>query len=190
MCRCAFVVFVSTLALGCSQKTVVPPAPAASPVTADPKFDSEWSALAAKGVETLYIEDDRGQGLMGNVRRAAHVPADPTTAPTTTAAADSDRLLPAQPAGEDVQKVIKQNLAAVKTCYLKVSREGTQRSGKAIVSFQIDADGGVAGLKVDAPGFAGTGLPGCVSGQIARWSFPKSQKGGLAVSYPFVFVGG
>jgi hypothetical protein len=25
---------------------------------------------------------------------------------------------------------------------------------------------------------------------VSHWVFPKSQKGGLAISYPFVFVGG
>jgi hypothetical protein len=89
-----------------------------------------------------------------------------------------------------VQKVIKQYLGGVKSCYLHVSRDGDARSGKAIVSFQIGASGHVEDLRVDAPAFSGTSLPACVTGQIAHWVFPASQKGGLAVSYPFVFVGG
>jgi hypothetical protein len=78
----------------------------------------------------------------------------------------------------------------VKACYLRIARDGEQRSGKAIVSFDVGPAGDVRGTKVDAPSFQGTSLPTCVSGMVSHWSFPKSQSGGLAISYPFVFVGG
>jgi hypothetical protein len=79
---------------------------------------------------------------------------------------------------------------AVRGCYMNMARTGQARSGKAIVSFSIGADGHPASLRVDAPAFSDTPLPGCVTAQISRWSFPRSQKGGGSVSYPFVFVGG
>jgi hypothetical protein len=99
-------------------------------------------------------------------------------------------LLPSAPSPDEIQLVIKQNLPGVKACFLRISREGEQRSGKAIVSFEIAPGGEVIGTKVDAPAFAGTSLPGCVGGMVSHWAFPKSQNGGLAISYPFVFVGG
>jgi hypothetical protein len=153
----------------------------------DPEFDKQWTALAERGVEALYIEDDRGEGLMGNVRRATKPP--PMLPPTVPTPETNDRL-PDQPSGEEVQRVIRSNLAAVRSCYMMMARSGVQRSGKAIVSFVIGADGKPAELRVDAPQFRGTTLPNCVMGQVARWSFPKSRAGGGAVSYPFVFVGG
>jgi outer membrane biosynthesis protein TonB len=79
---------------------------------------------------------------------------------------------------------------AVRGCYMNMARTGQARSGKAIVSFSIGADGRPASLRVDAPAFSDTPLPACVTAQVSRWSFPKSQKGGGQVSYPFVFVGG
>ena len=97
---------------------------------------------------------------------------------------------PVVPSQEAVQRVIRQNLAGVRACFLRVGRDGDQRSGKAIVSFEIGAAGDVRDTKVDAPAFQGTSLPGCVLGMVSHWVFPKSQKGGLAISYPFVFVGG
>ena len=54
------------MALGCTKKSDESKAPAA----ATPEFDQKWSALADKELEVFYIEDDRGEGLMGNVRRA------------------------------------------------------------------------------------------------------------------------
>lgn len=179
---------VTAILVGACNKPAPPAAPPpAAPVSAaaeDPAFDGQWAELAKAGLEVTYIEDDRGQGLMGNVRRASLFP-QPDTAPPPSA----QEILPEVPAGEDIQRVIRQNLTAVKGCYLTMSRAGQRRSGKAIITFDIGADGRPAALKVTAPTFQGTNLPTCVSNQIANWTFPKSKKGGGQVSYPFVFVG-
>jgi outer membrane biosynthesis protein TonB len=162
----------------------------ASAPTSDPEFDKKWAALARTGADVAYIEDDRGEGLMGNVRRASRVKAESPPVLTGPAVAQAVADLPEQPAGEEVQRIIRGNLMAVRGCYMNMARTGQARSGKAIVSFAIGADGRPASVRVDAPTFHGTPLPACVTAQIARWSFPKSQKGGGSVSYPFVFVGG
>jgi hypothetical protein len=122
---------------------------------------------------------------MGNVRRARHGSNDALNAKVEVASGT-----PATLSQEQVQRVIRQNLAGVRACFLRIGRDGDQRSGKAIVSFEIAAAGDVRDTKVDAPAFAGTSLPSCVLGMVSHWVFPKSQKGGLAISYPFVFVGG
>ncbi len=157
---------------------------AAAPTAAAPsaEFDQKWAALASKDVDAFYVEDDRGEGLMGNVRRARRAqPAEQKDDPV----APHENL-----SQEEIQQVIRQNLPGVKACFLRISREGEQRSGKAIVSFDVGPAGDVRDTKVDAPSFQGTSLPNCVSGMVSHWAFPKSQGGGLAVSYPFVFVGG
>jgi hypothetical protein len=158
-----------------------------APEPSDPAFDQKWTSLASNGVEALYIEDDRAEGLMGNVRRVTKPAAPP---PLAAPPAASPEALPATPSGDDLQRVIRGNLTAVRGCYMSMTRSGLSRSGKAIVTFTVGADGKPADVRVDAPSFSGTPLPGCVSSQVARWSFPKSQKGGATVSYPFVFVGG
>jgi hypothetical protein len=159
---------------------------AASGASADPEFDKQWAALAQAGIEVSYIEDDRGEGLMGNVRRASRVKAEPPG--VAPAAAAMPAALPQRPSSEQVHQVIRGNLMAVRGCYMSMARTGQARSGKAIVSFTIGADGKPAGLKVDAPSFADTPLPRCVTAQVSHWEFPKSQQGGGQVSYPFVFV--
>jgi hypothetical protein len=169
------------LAQGCTKKADETKAPAA----ATAEFDQKWSTLAEKDLEVFYIEDDRGEGLMGNVRRARHGNND-----ALTVKVDEPMGTPVVPTQEAVQRVIRQNLAGVRACFLRIGRDGDQRSGKAIVSFEIGAGGDVHDTKVDAPAFQGTSLPGCVLGMVSHWVFPKSQKGGLAISYPFVFVGG
>jgi hypothetical protein len=171
------------LGVSCAKKS----APGGS---GSPEFDQKWSELAQAGIEVAYIEDDRGEGLMGNVRRASRVKAEPPVAAPSEATAGNPGGLPAQPPGEQVQRIIRGNLMAVRGCFMSMARTGQARSGKAIVSFTIGADGRAAGLKVDAPSFVDTPLPGCVTAQISHWEFPKSQRGGGQVSYPFVFVGG
>jgi hypothetical protein len=169
-------------ALGCARSAG--PRAAASGA-GSPEFDQHWATLAQNEVDVFYIEDDRGEGLMGNVRRARHEqnlalaarPSDPGGAPQALS-------------NDDVQRVIRQNLPGVRACFLRIARDGDQRSGKAIVSFHVGPGGDVQDAKVDAPSFQGTSLPNCVSGTVSHWAFPKSQKGGLAISYPFVFVGG
>ena len=153
------------------------------------EFDKNWADLAQMGIEVSYIEDDRGEGLMGNVRRASRVKAEPPVVPQAAANVASGNGLPVQPPGEQVQRTIRGNLMSVRGCFMSMARTGQARSGKAIVSFTIGADGRAAGLRVDAPSFVDTPLPGCVTAQVSHWEFPKSQKGGGQVSYPFVFVG-
>ncbi len=185
--RAAIALLAAALpALACAKKpdSPAPSIAAASAAVPTAEFDQKWSTLAQKDVDVFYVEDDRGEGLMGNVRRARHnqdvVPAAPKPA----------ELLPNSPSPEDIQLVIKQNLPSVKACFLRISRDGEPRSGKAIVSFEIGAGGEVTGTKVDAPAFVGTSLPGCLNGMVSHWAFPRSQNGAVAISYPFVFVGG
>jgi hypothetical protein len=177
----AAVLVAGLTALGCTKKADESKAPPAS----TPEFEQKWSQLADKDLEVFYIEDDRGEGLMGNVRRAKRGNND-----ALAAKADDTMGTPATLSNDAVQRVIRQNLAGVRACFLRIGRDGDQRSGKAIVSFEIAAGGDVQNTKVDAPAFQGTSLPGCVLGMVSHWIFPKSQKGGLAISYPFVFVGG
>jgi len=174
------VVLAGLMALGCTKKS-----DEKAPAAASPEFDQKWSSLAEKDLEVFYIEDDRGEGLMGNVRRARRGNND-----ALNAKVENSTATPVVPTQEAVQRVIRQNLAGVRACFLRIGRDGDQRSGKAIVSFEIGAGGDVHDTKVDAPAFQGTSLPGCVLGMVSHWVFPKSQKGGLAISYSFVYVGG
>jgi len=163
-------------ALGCSKRMEASPPPSRSAPAGD--FDQRWTALTGEGSEVFTIGENSGEDLMGNVRRAQRSPNPDSTS-------NSSKSL----SNEDVQRVIRQNLPGVKACYQRIARQGSQRSGKAIVSFGVGPAGDVRDTKVDAPSFAGTSLPNCVSGTVSRWAFPKSQKGALAISYPFVFVG-
>jgi len=167
------------------------PAPAAVPsakaapaaITAEASFDERFLALS-KTVSPLVL-DGGGSALQGNVRQAS---APPSGAAAATAR-DPNAPLPLEPSGDAIGAVVRENLPAVRSCYRLVAKGGNATSGKAIVTFGVAQDGKASDVKVDAPAFADTALPKCVSALVSRWSFPPSQKGGAGFSYPMVFSG-
>jgi hypothetical protein len=170
----AWVVFAVLAAMGGCSKGGNAPA-------TSPEFDRQWAEVSKSIPDTFYIEDDRAAGLMGNVTRSPHVS-------DSTGLAPGSGPLPVQLEMTDISKTIRGNLSAVKVCYLREQRT-SPRSGKAIVTFDINPDGHVAQVSVNAPSFRGTNLPDCVGDQVKKMAFPKFQKGPQTVSYPFVFVG-
>ena len=87
---------------------------------------------------------------MGNVRRAKRGNND-----ALSAKVDDTMGTPATLSNDAVQRVIRQNLAGVRACFLRIGRDGDQRSGKAIVSFEIGAGGDVhehEGRRARVPG--------------------------------------
>jgi hypothetical protein len=154
-------------------------------------FDKRWETLAAQGAQAIRIVDEPGAALMDNVLgvQAGAVAMAPLMAESMRGGAHAEPL-PDRPDANEVQKLVRQYVPGVKSCYQRMTREGDTRSGKAIVSFQIAGSGHVQALSVDAPAFEGSQLASCINGQVARWVFPASREGATATSYPFVFVGG
>jgi hypothetical protein len=159
------------LVVGCNKS-----APTAK---ADPQFDARWQQ-ATSAAEPAYIETERGGGLLGEVRRAVDPPR----------GGGSGEIVKGSLPDSEVASVIKRNLPAVKGCYEVEERAGTVGSGKAIVSLEIDSAGTVQNVAVEAPAFAASKLPACISARAKNWTFPKFTEGPKKFSYPFVFVGG
>lgn len=166
------VLVVGSAALGGCHQAAPPKA------ASDPQFDARWQQVTA-AAEPAYIESQRGGGLLGEVRRAVDVPRHGAAGVVRGTLPDSD-----------VASVVKSNLAGVKACYEAEERAGTVGSGKAIVSLEIDPAGTVSRVAVDAPAFADSKLPACISARARAWTFPKFTDGPKKFSYPFVFVGG
>jgi hypothetical protein len=153
-------------------------------------FDKRWEALQAQGAQAIRVTDDRGAALMDNVlgAQAGALAMAPWVAQSLKSGARG--ALPERPDATEVQKLVRQYVPGVKSCYERMAREGDSRTGKAIVSFQIGGDGHVQALSVEAPAFEGSQLASCIDGQVSRWMFPPSRQGLSASSYPVVFVGG
>jgi hypothetical protein len=151
-------------------------------------FDKRWETLAQQGAQAIRISDDQGAALMDNVLGAqtGTVAMAPFMAESMKGGARPGTL-PDRLDQNDVQRVVRQYLPGVKSCYQRLTREGDTRTGKAIVSFQIAGNGHVEALTVDAPAFDGSQLVSCIDGQISHWVFPVSRSGAASMSYPFVF---
>jgi hypothetical protein len=152
-------------------------------------FDKRWDTLQQQGAQAIRIVDEPGAALMDNVlgAQAGAVAMAPWLAESLKS---GGRPLPDEPDANEVQKLVRQYVPGVKSCYQRLTREGDTRTGKAIVSFQIANTGHVQALSVEAPAFDGSQLSSCIDGQVSRWVFPASRKGAGPSSYPFVFVGG
>ncbi len=159
------------MVVGCNKSSTAP--------KADPAFDARWQQATA-AAEPAYIESQRGGGLLGEVRRAVDPPA----------ASASAEVVQGPLPDPVVAGVIKRNLPAVKGCYEVEERAGTVGSGKAIVTIDIDPAGTVQSVSVEAPAFAASNLPACLSARAKAWTFPKFTQGPKKFTYPFVFVGG
>jgi hypothetical protein len=151
--------------LGCQKKSE----PAA--------FDDAWSKLS-EGAEPIMVE--RGaEELLGEARRVLKPAGDIVETPK-----DVEGPLP----DNQIVQVIRRNLMGVKACYDAEEKQGPVSNGKAIVSIEISPQGKVTEVSVEAPAFATTQLPQCVSGRARSWTFPRSSLGAKKFSYPFVFV--
>ena len=154
-------------------------------------FDKRWDTLAQQGAQAIRVVDDQGAALMDNVlgAQAGAIAMAPLMAESLKGGGQKGPL-PERPDYNEVQKLVRQYVPGVKSCYQRMTREGDTRTGKAIVSFQIAGSGHVQALSVDAPAFDGSQLASCIDGQVSRWVFPASREGAGPTSYPFVFVGG
>jgi hypothetical protein len=175
---------MNRVVVGCVLLVVVGCNKSATPTAqrVDPQFDAKWQQ-ATSSAEPAYIESQRGGGLLGEVRRAVSNDGPPRGAAT-------GEVVPGPLPDSEVTSVIKRNLPAVKGCYEVEERAGTVGSGKAIVSLEIDPAGTVQNVSVEAPAFADSKLPACISARAKGWTFPKFTQGPKKFSYPFVFVGG
>jgi hypothetical protein len=153
-------------------------------------FDKRWEALQQQGAQAIRIVDDRGAALMDNVLGAQGGALAMAPWVAQSLKGNGRGNLPERPDYQEVQKLVRQYVPGVKSCYARMTREGDLRTGKAIVSFQIGGDGHVQALAIEAPDFEGSQLASCIDGQVSRWVFPPSRQGLSASSYPFVFAGG
>jgi hypothetical protein len=181
--KTATLMFVCVVALGaCSRGGAGGSSSAPTP------FDKRWDALAQQGAQAIRISDDQGAALMDNVLGAqtGAVAVAPLMAESMKTGAQPGAL-PDKLDVNEVQKIVRQYLPGVKSCYQRMTAGGDTRTGKAIVSFQIAGNGHVQALSIDAPAFDGSQLTSCIDNYVSRWVFPISRSGAQSLSYPLVF---
>ena len=92
---------------------------------------------------------------------------------------------------EVIRKVIRQHLAAVKTCYDKRMVAPPYPQGKLTTRFSIDFDGHVRFSCVVETTVTDPKIDVCIVDDMLNWQFPKPLGGGwVVVQYPFTLTPG
>ncbi len=89
---------------------------------------------------------------------------------------------------DQIARVVKKNLGAVRYCYERQLAANPNLYGKIKVEFVISPTGKVTTQKIKSTTMKNALVEGCILRKIKRWAFPL-PKGGteVAVSYPFYF---
>jgi TonB family protein len=90
---------------------------------------------------------------------------------------------------EEIEAVIKQNLAQIKACYERNLQGNRGLAGRVKTAFVIQPDGRVKSASIVSSDLSSTATEACITQAIRRWKFPLPRGGGVVnVNYPFVFA--
>jgi outer membrane biosynthesis protein TonB/pSer/pThr/pTyr-binding forkhead associated (FHA) protein len=88
---------------------------------------------------------------------------------------------------EEIEAVIRANLAQIKACYERNLQGNRNLQGRVLSAFVIGTDGRVISSKVAQSTLGSRGTEDCIAGAVRRWKFPIPRGGGVVnVRYPFV----
>lgn len=89
---------------------------------------------------------------------------------------------------EEIDAVIRANLAQIKACYERNLQRDRDLAGRVKTFFTIGADGRVSAASIDSSTLGSPGTESCITGVVKRWKFPLPRGGSaVQVRYPFVF---
>jgi TonB family protein len=88
---------------------------------------------------------------------------------------------------EEIEAVIRANLAQIKWCYEKNLQGNRQLSGRVVSAFVINTSGRVTSSEVSQSTLGSPSTENCIKDAVSRWKFPLPRGGGVVnVKYPFV----
>jgi TonB family protein len=96
---------------------------------------------------------------------------------------DEDKKL----APQELARLIRAHLIDIRLCYERALKRRPELSGKLLVRFTLTAAGTVSGVAVDEDTMGDAEVAACVRSVVGRWRFPAPPRGGVEVSFPFVF---
>lgn len=101
----------------------------------------------------------------------------------------SDSVLEGSLSREEIEAVIRANLAKIKACYERRLQAKRGLAGRVMTRFTITPEGRVSTAGIQNSDLGDGPTESCITGEIRRWKFPLPRGGGeVKVSYPFVFT--
>ncbi|RKH64629.1 DUF4339 domain-containing protein [Corallococcus interemptor] len=130
--------------------------------------------------------DDDFDELFGTKKPAA---AKPATKPTATA------YIPPEPGGgtldrlqqSDIMQVVLNNKPAIVKCVNEQKQKDPSLSGKLVMRWTVQTSGKTTNVSCRTDEFRSSYMATCITGLIKSWSFPKHQKQGEPIDFPFTF---
>lgn len=119
-----------------------------------------------------------GDGAPGGGKRIAA---------TTVQVPEGDVVTEGSLTREEIEAVIRANLAQIKACYERFLQGRRDLGGKVLTSFVISPNGRVQSASIASSDLGSAGCEQCIVSAIKRWKFPIPRGNGtVSVKYPFV----
>ncbi len=87
----------------------------------------------------------------------------------------------------DIMQVVLNNKPAIVRCVNEQRKKDPSLSGKLVMRWTIQTSGRTSGISVQTDEFKSTYMASCVTGLIKSWSFPRHQRQGDPINFPFTF---
>lgn len=101
----------------------------------------------------------------------------------------ADSVLEGSLSREEIESVIRANLAKIKGCYERNLQAKRGLAGRVMTRFTIQQNGRVSTASILNSDLNHGPTESCITSEIRRWKFPLPRGGGeVKVSYPFVFT--
>ena len=88
---------------------------------------------------------------------------------------------------EQILRVVRQNLAAVRYCYESELQRQPSLRGRIEVSWRVNLQGAVTTSRVARSTMGNPRVEGCIVRQVRGWRFPQPDGGEVTVEFPFLF---
>ncbi len=100
-----------------------------------------------------------------------------------------DSVLEGSLSREEIEAIIRANLAKIKACYERNLQTKRGLAGRVMTRFTITPAGRVSSSAIQNSDLGDGPTEYCITQEIRRWQFPLPRGGGeVKVSYPFVFT--
>lgn len=107
----------------------------------------------------------------------------------SVSAPSGDSVLEGNLSKEEIEAVIRANLAKIKACYMKRLQAKRDLQGRVVSKFVISPDGRVASASIAQSEIGDGPTESCIANEIKRWKFPLPRGGGqVSVTYPFILT--
>lgn len=101
----------------------------------------------------------------------------------------ADSVLEGSLSRQEIEAVIRANLAKIKACYERNLQAKRGLAGRVMTGFTIQQNGRVSTSRIVSSDLRHGPTESCITTEIRRWKFPLPRGGGqVKVSYPFVFT--